>query len=284
MNSMKSESFKEYFTIINEGVYNLMQVLFICQICEELIFNPKSCSKCRDTYCYSCLEDYINKTSTCPEKCLQPSIDQAPKDKLISLDQLLVRCKCGIEEKLTEAHLHRDLCEFPRLNSECWNCNKKTSSSLVKYNDKKVITTRKVNEELELTLKHNEENKIFVGNKLNIFNSFNELHEEITDLEQEKLEVTKVINKKEMTKKMIKQLEDELKKGKSIEELKSRLTSIEKNISNKKKLIEESIKEVSRNNIKINDLKSIEKGVLFNNMTLTGHSDRISSIVQINDT
>ena len=39
---------------------------FLCNICLNIIINPKMCYECEDFFCSSCIDNYLSKKKECP--------------------------------------------------------------------------------------------------------------------------------------------------------------------------------------------------------------------------
>lgn len=75
----------------------------ICQICQEVAQNPKSCSKCKYWSCSVCIDDWVKSgKNTCmnPSKCQQPAY-QVPKEAEVEqVAYIKVDCTCDKHEKM----------------------------------------------------------------------------------------------------------------------------------------------------------------------------------------
>ncbi len=67
---------------------------FSCKICEEIIFDPVSCSQCKEAFCRECLQNLINSFRKCPlDECYPIRINNSlPEWKKAKLEKIKVKC------------------------------------------------------------------------------------------------------------------------------------------------------------------------------------------------
>jgi hypothetical protein len=47
----------------------------VCSICLYIVKDPKECSECSHPFCTSCLDEWQQKSNTCPNKCVEAGKD-----------------------------------------------------------------------------------------------------------------------------------------------------------------------------------------------------------------
>src|SRR5690349_4259316 len=118
--------------IVNTQVFDTISHCAICTICTGVICEPQQCMNCDNCFCKRCINDWLQKSKTCPMKCTNPSF----KDSRIvkgMLAKLVFRCpveKCKLEISYEEILHHEDKCEG--LITECPTCGTEVSKSRIK--------------------------------------------------------------------------------------------------------------------------------------------------------
>ena len=95
-----------------------------CGICHEIFVNPVVLRCCRQTYCRTCIEEWLNHHNTCPNDRQLLSLEDLlpPPRALINIvDNLRVYCpyrQYGCEEELTKSEFERHVKDCPFITCE----------------------------------------------------------------------------------------------------------------------------------------------------------------------
>ena len=138
-------------SIVNTNIFETISHCAICSICTGIINEPQQCLSCDNCFCKRCINDWQQKSKTCPLKCSNPTF----KDSRIvrgMLAKLVFTCpfeKCKLEIPYEEILLHEEKCEG-RL-CECPTCGTEIPKSQLKtlQRDKKIESMLKEIEELK---------------------------------------------------------------------------------------------------------------------------------------
>jgi hypothetical protein len=123
-----------------------------CPICLQILYNPVSCELCQYPFCKSCIDSWISKSKTCPNRCKyykEVKINQFARNLLnkIKLRCPLDGCKqelqyedytrhaadqcdyityacigCGMQGRKNIIKLHTNMCE--QIPENCFYCRK----------------------------------------------------------------------------------------------------------------------------------------------------------------
>ena len=123
--------------VINLDKYeNLLQILK-CKICLNILLNPYDCSKCGNTFCYSCINKLKESNKKCPFGCTDYEIMPSSFAIKKFLNQLQFQClnkENGCNEIISYNNIeqHDKNCEY--INSICPNnqCGIKVPWNLLK--------------------------------------------------------------------------------------------------------------------------------------------------------
>ncbi|TNV82776.1 hypothetical protein FGO68_gene14731 [Halteria grandinella] len=94
---------------------------FQCQVCQDLLQDPRECSKCRNVFCYSCIDKWQSKSHSfqtlCPLRCKGVEMMRISipfKNQLESLKLRCVNFKLGCPEIAPFGELlkHQNLCSY----------------------------------------------------------------------------------------------------------------------------------------------------------------------------
>ena len=58
--------------VIKNDYYNSIEEEILCSICRNIKINPVMCSKCQNSFCYNCIEEWKKNSHLCPFKCIYP--------------------------------------------------------------------------------------------------------------------------------------------------------------------------------------------------------------------
>jgi len=221
--------FYDNFRFVNKEVYNLINKTADCQICQNIVYNPKACSECGSLFCKDCINN-----SNCPNKCIGFKLVNPTSYHKRNLDQIVLKCKkAGCTVPLSEAYFHAKNCNTTELDIDCWSCHGKASSRTIKINEKKRTEIK------ELNLKsHSNQNNISLEEMREKIYGYQTIDNIETDrrIDEVKVkELTKKIIIKETTLAMIQKLEKEFNRGESLEELKKQLEESTKQVAMKRK-------------------------------------------------
>ena len=93
---------------------------FTCSICCEIFVNPVFTQCCRQTYCFDCINKWVEENNTCPNdrKSLRSrSLSPAPRVFINLLNNLKVKCNfnsngCQVISRLEDLAKHSSKCNF----------------------------------------------------------------------------------------------------------------------------------------------------------------------------
>jgi len=130
MNNQKPKVYYEKIPIVlTEGIdqdliteeYESLVEELICPICESLVINPVCCSKCEKPFCKYCIDTWLKKKNTCPNRCVYKEAE-LPRILRNLLNKVKVKCpnhELGCKEIILyenyEKHLNN--CEYAQ-----WRC------------------------------------------------------------------------------------------------------------------------------------------------------------------
>ena len=112
---------EDYFTddsIVENQLYFSLKDLITCPLCHKILKNPFMCTKCQETYCKKCLENYSNL-----KKCPKENIETEFKHSIIKsemLSKLKYKCKNCKKEVIKDeikSHLEEN-CKYVELERE----------------------------------------------------------------------------------------------------------------------------------------------------------------------
>ena len=88
--NMEQLNLEDY--VIKDDFYNSIEDEIICTICTGLKKNPVMCSKCQNSFCSLCIENWKKKSPDCPFKCKNPEYIYS---RIINnlLSKLTFKCK-----------------------------------------------------------------------------------------------------------------------------------------------------------------------------------------------
>lgn len=133
--SLIADSSKTYFEQVKEQL--------ICQICSNLLDNPKMCSKCEMTFCSKCIDEWLKKKKECPTRCVNSKFKEITVSLRRFIECLKLKCKFGCEVSLISYKQHMVACIQENKKTNCWNCGQACKASDLKvkeeleYNDLK---------------------------------------------------------------------------------------------------------------------------------------------------
>ena len=145
--------------VIKDDIYKSIEDEIICSICSDIKKEPVMCSKCQNSFCKLCIEQWKKKSKICPFKCSNPIYSSIRLIKNLT-SKLHFKCPNGCDVKI----LYDDLTKH--LEKECKKIDyKKKYDNLLsdfdslnlKYNDleKKYSELQKKLEQYEKGINRN---------------------------------------------------------------------------------------------------------------------------------
>ena len=102
---------------------------FTCGICQDIFNDPVMAQCCRQTYCESCIEEWLQTNNVCPNDRKTLSVDElipAPRFAVNILNKLQIKCQyhdkgCAVITTIDEQNRHLKECDHkPDIN--CKTC------------------------------------------------------------------------------------------------------------------------------------------------------------------
>ena len=116
--------------VVNDEFYKSVSEEVTCSICLDIKKDPLMCTKCQNSYCSNCINDWKKKSAQCPFKCNEPSYTPARLVKNL-ICKLNFKCQNGCDKIIPYEKLEMHL-EF---ECEKNNFKEKYSKLLNKYNE-----------------------------------------------------------------------------------------------------------------------------------------------------
>ena len=116
--------------VVNDEFYKSVSEEVTCSICFDIKKDPLMCTKCQNSYCSNCINDWKKKSAHCPFKCNEPSYTPARLVKNL-ICKLNFKCQNGCNKIIPYEKLEMHL-EF---ECEKNNFKEKYSKLLNKYNE-----------------------------------------------------------------------------------------------------------------------------------------------------
>ena len=78
--------------INNIQEYNVIKDEITCEICYRIVIKPNQCQTCETIFYESCINDWKTKNNSCPKRCVQFVIKEAPKiiKKLLDKNRIII--------------------------------------------------------------------------------------------------------------------------------------------------------------------------------------------------
>ena len=90
---------------------------FTCPICQELVKQPQSCSKCNKAFCTDCIKFWQEKSDICPFKCKKEkmSLIKMPDEVIMRYLSLSLKCtkRCKLFVNILDYSDHLASCDLP---------------------------------------------------------------------------------------------------------------------------------------------------------------------------
>lgn len=74
--------------VIKDEIYQTLENSVNCPICTDIIIEPTMCMSCQNVYCQACINDWLQKSKTCPNRCKNTNFN-----KSLSISELLSKLK-----------------------------------------------------------------------------------------------------------------------------------------------------------------------------------------------
>lgn len=98
--------------IVNTDHYESIKEVAICDICTGIVWEPKQCSSCENTFCTTCFDAWQAKNDSCPFKCENFQMKDATRIVRTMISKLEFKCHtCGETVKYDDMKEHMDSCE-----------------------------------------------------------------------------------------------------------------------------------------------------------------------------
>ena len=78
--------------IQNINEYKSIKDEIICEICHSILIKPKQCNTCESLFCERCINKWLLKNNSCPNRCEDFSITECPKLMKKILAKLTIQC------------------------------------------------------------------------------------------------------------------------------------------------------------------------------------------------
>ena len=193
---------------------------FICRLCLNIILSPQMCLNCETTFCKHCITKRVKEQVNCPVGNHKIEISPINKTLFKLFQKLKVRSQYLDEVSILDYSSHKQECEEnTKRVTKCFNCEKVVPKEKLKYSDIDTIKNQNINYKFEhWQSSYNSSN---TNNKLIWINEMIELKNKNSELNLKINEIELDIHAKEHILELIKKLESEFTKGKSMETLKS---------------------------------------------------------------
>lgn len=138
---------------------NQLEDDFTCGICLQILNNPSVTPCCRQTYCYDCINEWLNNKNSCPndrQRLIATELYSPQRLVVNLLAKLRIRCDFALNGCQTVVDLeclktHSNNCPF-NPNRNCIDCGLKMSGQSTHYciNSLKLLNTSLAEEIFEL--------------------------------------------------------------------------------------------------------------------------------------
>ena len=146
--------------VVKDDIYNLFKDSITCPLCKNILIEPLMCVKCQNSFCKTCIDNYMKKNQSCPNKCDEPDFQKClTKNDILS--KLKFKCKkCENDIYYDEVIKHQE------------TCTSEKNSTNNNNNNNNIITERKkiekvTSEEVDIYKKSGNELTYMTGKKAN---------------------------------------------------------------------------------------------------------------------
>ena len=82
------DKIREYINeknVIKDEFYTSFDNSLTCSICSDIFIEPIMCKNCQNSYCRECIESWLQKSTTCPNRCQNTNFDKdISKNEMLS--------------------------------------------------------------------------------------------------------------------------------------------------------------------------------------------------------
>jgi len=99
---------------------NILEEIFSCNICLQIIFDPVQCSRCQNMFCKNCIAFWKKTNEICPFHCSMPlSFQPINKNLLLLYEKIKFSCTftpegCKFEGTCSQILEHEKKCLFSK--------------------------------------------------------------------------------------------------------------------------------------------------------------------------
>ena len=128
--------------VIKDEFYTRFDNSLTCSICSEIFIEPTMCMNCQNVYCKKCIESWLQKSSTCPNRCQSTKFDKSLStiEMLSKLKFICDKCDSIISyddmknHSLSNCKKNNNNIENPTNNENNSQTNKINSKNYLKIN------------------------------------------------------------------------------------------------------------------------------------------------------
>ena len=74
--------------VVKDEIYQTLENSVTCSICSDILIEPKMCMNCQNVYCEQCINNWTQKSITCPNRC-----QNTKYSKSLGISELLSKLK-----------------------------------------------------------------------------------------------------------------------------------------------------------------------------------------------
>ena len=136
------ESYINKETIVKNEIYKVFKEDINCPICLDILTEPQMCMNCQNVYCKKCIDNWLQKSSTCPNRCQSTKFDKSLStiEMLSKLKFICDKCDSIISyddmknHSLSNCKKNNNNIENPTNNENNSQTNKINSKNYLKIN------------------------------------------------------------------------------------------------------------------------------------------------------
>ena len=129
-------------SIQNKDEFERVKENAICSICQGLVYQPKQCQVCENSFCKMCIDEWLKKKNNCPFRCKNPRFRESRVIKNL-LEKLKIKCPFGCD----------DIIQYGDLDSHKGTCINTSYKQKCTDYEKKIKELENKNKELEIKIK-----------------------------------------------------------------------------------------------------------------------------------
>ena len=105
--------------------YNSIKDEIICEICQGILIKPKQCNSCENNFCEKCINKWLLKNNSCPNRCKKFTLKESPKLMKKLLDKLIIQCNLCKNDFHYETYVykHFEKCVIEKKVVKCPFCS-----------------------------------------------------------------------------------------------------------------------------------------------------------------